>query len=267
MLTISGLTIIPRGTLVQRMNVLVGARIAAGELKCPLSVVWDHAIPYSDLFMNSMSLVTMDEVSKDRYVYNPHMDPNYLLNNAQFSENGVTLVLETSECVRIYSHSYMQYALKKKAIYHDLLKDHINGWFLGQINLIDIPKRPIVGKLGNDVNNEVVKANSKPAQKHTVNFISFDCEDLQDVNQELLEYIHTIVLSKSDLVVCYDKKYVGVAVEASSISLCPLLIFDENVDFTLLRFYESALMKNPYAIDNCYALHPDVNRLSICLML
>lgn len=263
MLNISELTIIPRGTLVQRMNVLIGARIAAGELQCPLSVVWDHKIPYSNLFMNSMSFITMDELSKTKYVYNPHMDPNYLLNNACFCENGVTLVLETSECVRIYSCSYMQYALKKKALYHDLMKDHINGWFLGQINLIDIPKHPIVGKLGDNTSNKVAKT----ARKSTVNFISLDCEDLQDVHHELLEYIHVIVLSKSDLVVCYNKKYTDIAVEASSIALCPLLIYDENIDYESLQFYESALMKNPYALANCYALHPDVNRLSICLMM
>lgn len=258
MLDIARLTIIPRGTLVKRMNVLVGAKIAATELRCPLSVVWDHAIAYSDLFMDDIQLVSMDDVSKGEYIYNPHMDPNYMVNHARFHESGPTLVIETSEAIRLFSSSYMRYALKKKAVYHELLKEHVNGWFLGQINLIDVPPRPVVCVLGNRLDRRC---------SPSLNMLSLDCDDLEDAHPELLEYIRAIAASKSDLIICTEASKVDVALEASAISMCPLVLEDSANHSECATFYESALMRKPYGIGECSLIHPDVVRFSLYVMI
>ena len=123
---ISTLVIYPKGTITNRIAIMVSAKIFSIFKNVKLKMIWDHEIPYDTLFLGNVELVNIMYFNGKKYMYNPGIDQSLLYNNVESDENSdMYLIIESEKEIYHKNMNEKMFASLRKNIYNTLLKDHL----------------------------------------------------------------------------------------------------------------------------------------------
>ena len=215
---IQTLVVCPRGTVTQRVTVVVSAKVFATHVGLSLNVIWDHEVAYSNLFLDDLELIQEGALIGKHYIYNPNVDQEKLYNAVVGEKNGHYLVVQTAEELVHKSMDRNQYVWERRRVYARMLSQEISGMLLGQVNLFDAP----VDAEGycfadEDTGNASVLRNLKVRVLPMVDKSAFYVR-----SQEMFEYVAAVVHSRAALLISRRERVPRVLYEASRISLVPL---------------------------------------------
>ena len=106
---ISTLVIYPKGTITNRILVMVSAKIFSIFKNVKLKMIWDHDIPYDTLFLGNVDLVNITYFSKKNYLYNPGIDQSLLYNEVENNEKSdMYLIIETDKEIIHKNNQFMK---------------------------------------------------------------------------------------------------------------------------------------------------------------
>ena len=242
---ISTLVIYPKGTVANRISIMVSAKIFSIFKNVKLKMIWDHEIPYDTLFLGNVELVNIMYFNGKKYLYNPGMDQSLLYNDITSNENSdMHLIIETDKEMCHKDMDDKMFASLRKNVYNTLLKDHLSGNVLGQLNLVDFPKDHFCCIDGE------FKTNMKKLQID---------ESIFDIRiEEVKSYIRTLIYSKASVLINTTSEMNEEFVNASKISMVSVvhtneyLKYDSNIKNCCYNLYNFGLVINP-----------DINKISL----
>ena len=238
--TANTIVIYPKGTITNRILVMVSAIVFAKENNFDIKMIWDHPVHYNTLFLGNIDIVTIPFFHNKNYVYNPNMNQQEIINQLIYTFEEMYAIIETDQEIIPQNHS--NYLIKRTIEYKKLLKENMSGNLLGQISLIDFPTEPFCSIHGS--------FDTKLKQLHINN-------DLFDINNtEVLEYVRTLVLSKANILICSDSipnEYIN----ASIISLNTIICL-KDIDYTskIINYCKGYM---GYAL----TINPDIQKISL----
>lgn len=180
--------IIPQGNLSNMVLVMLSAIVFSKHKNMNIFMIWKHKIPFDNLFLNCIELVDESFLNGKKYLYNPSMDQSLMYNNVVVCDNDEFMVIETNNLIKANTMYDITILKNMQMIYKDFLREKISGILLGQINMIDFPKEEFIYDL-NDKQNNVLKFETM-----------FDTN-----NQDFIDYIKILSISKASIVKCNDK--------------------------------------------------------------
>ena len=179
--------IIPLGNLANMILVMLSAIVFCKHKNMNILMIWKHKIPFDNLFLDGIQLVNESFLNGKRYIYNPAIDQSLMYNNTIVCDTDEYMVIETNKLIKANTMSDITILKNMQMIYKELLREHISGILLGQINMIDFPKSEFIYDF-NDKNN-------------VLNF-----ENMFDTNnQDFIDYIKILSISKASIVKCNPK--------------------------------------------------------------
>ena len=241
---ISTLVIYPKGTITNRISIMVSAKIFSIFKNVKLKMIWDHEIPYDTLFLGNVELVNIVYFNGKKYMYNPGIDQSLLYNDVVNNEQSdMYLIIETDHEIRHKDMDDKMFASLRKNIYNTLLKDHLSGNVLGQLNLVDFPKDPFCCIDGTFITN---------MKKMEIDESIFDIR-IEDVKS----YVRTLIYSKASVLINTTSKINDEFVNASKISMVSVvhtndLEYNSNIKNCCYNLYNFGLVINP-----------DINKISL----
>jgi hypothetical protein len=146
------LVIKPKGSIHNRIKVMISARIFAKSRGLDLFMIWDHPNEFDSFFMDYITVITTDFLKGKKYYYNPNKTTEFILDNVSQFSMGKFVVLETQDefyCNEKCSNktgilSLMEYRVLRMETYRDLIKNHLSGNVLGKINMVDMSANCVV---------------------------------------------------------------------------------------------------------------------------
>lgn len=241
---ISTLVIYPKGTITNRISIMVSAKIFSIFKNVKLKMIWDHEIPYDTLFLGNVELVNIMYFNGKKYMYNPGIDQSLLYNDVVNNEQlDMYLIIETDQEIRHKDMDDKIFASLRKNIYNTLLKDHLSGNVLGQLNLVDFPKDHFCCIDGTFNTN---------MKKLEIDESIFDIR-IEDVKS----YVRTLIYSKASVLINTTSKINDEFVNASKISMVSVvhtndLEYNSNIKNCCNNLYNFGLVINP-----------DINKISL----
>jgi hypothetical protein len=205
--------IIPKGSIIEMLNVLVSAKVLCEVHNIKLFVIWEHdEFAYNDLFLDALRFIKKDFLFGKEYVYNPSLEPSIFLQHIEFNANEERyLVLETRFEIIDRRVPFRHYIIRRHKLYNKMIQNDLSGVVVGQMGLYDIPLNfiPEFGSL-----------DSKKKQNTTkVEHISFEHTN----SNEYTDFLRLLVCSKAKLLISSGVETHKVAVYASNIFMIPLL--------------------------------------------
>ena len=241
---ISTLVIYPKGTITNRISIMVSAKIFSIFKNVKLKMIWDHEIPYDTLFLGNVELVNIMYFNGKKYLYNPCIDQSLLYNDIESNENSdMYLIIESDVEICHKDMDDKMFASLRKNIYNTLLKDHLSGNVLGQLNLVDFPKDHFCCIDGE------FKTNMKRLE---IDESIFDIR-IEDVKS----YVRTLIYSKASVLINTTSEINDEFVNASKISMVSVvhtndLEYNSNIKNSCNNLYNFGLVINP-----------DINKISL----
>lgn len=239
------LIIIPKGTLTNRILVMVSSIVMCKHMGIKIKMIWDHVVPYDVLFLNNIELVEISYFQGKRYHYNPNVDQNDICNSMKYNENSdMNVIIETEFELVHNTMSHREYCKLRNNCYINMLREHINGMLLGQINLIDYPE----GKHWYSANGIF----SSKMKRLCIN----DC--ILDVkNEELQSYVRVLVYSRATILVNTKTEIDLEYIEASKISLIPVV----NIEKVEYEYFIKNYTKELFGFE--VVVNPDVKKITL----
>ena len=239
------IVIYPKGSLTNRILVMVSAIVYARYYKYDIKLIWDHVVSYDNLFLGNIDVVPISFFQDKNYIYNPQIDQQELLEKIK-TENKPNMyyIVETSNEIMAKDMREAVYLIERTSVYRKLLKEHISGSLLGQISLVDFPDRPfccVRGEFATDMLR-----------------LDIDNDIFDIVNKEVLEYVRTLIYCKASVLICSENENDIEMNNAADISLTTV-IYTKPID------YASGLIKN-YAREYMgygLTINPDINKISL----
>lgn len=250
------LIILPRGSISERILTIISAKIFAEHTGVKLSLLWDHEIAYSTLFLDRIDMITFERLQGTKYIYNPHVDQTKLYHNIDPTENETSLIVQTNNELLHPNMSKLLYLKKRTELYNTMLTRDISGTLLGQLNLFDAHYGLSTYCFADGDTTDV---NRNPDMK----VLPLLSKDLFDVaNDDMFDYICSILYSRASLLVATKSFLPSPFLFASQISMIPLIAThpDENTD---LKSLIGLVCKN--ILDYTYVINPDFNKISLLI--
>jgi hypothetical protein len=229
--------IFPKGSLTNRISVMVSAIVLSNHLNTKIKMLWDHSLPYDYFYMDNIELVEISYFSGKKYIYNPNISQSELYNNIKHTVGSNTyLIIETDEELVHKDMLQAVYLIKKKEYYLKLLNENMGGMLLGQLNLIDFP-------------HELFCCVSGGFETKLPQFV-LD-EKILDINtEEVKEYVRILCFSKAIVLINTQSTINKEMLEASKISLVPVvhteyIEYDDSVKNYAIEFLDYKLVINP----------------------
>lgn len=242
---ISTLVIYPKGTIANRILTMVSAKILSIYKNVTLKMIWDHEIPYDTLFVGNIELVNNMYFTNKKYVYNPNIDQSLLYNNIIINDQSdMYLIIETDNEILHKDMDPKWFVSLRKNIYNTLLKDHLSGNILGQLNLVDFPKDYFCCIDGN-FNTNMKKLEIDPS--------IFDIRI-----EEVKSYVRILIYSKASVLINTTSKINEEFVNASKISMVSVLHTDKDLEY---KSNINNYCKNLYNFG--LVINPDINKISL----
>lgn len=263
------LVVYPRGSIAQRVLIIVSAKVFAKRVGVALCVMWDHEVAYSDLFLDNTHFITQEMLQDKKYVYYPHVDQALLYNAIEPTPNETYLIVQTTDELIHASMTKIRYIHERRRVYAHMLKYEMSGMLLGQLNLYDSPADAHcfvddesglneIGALRRDDIHQGIKL--LPMINKSLFYVR---------SHELFEYLSSIVYSRSQLLICTHKTVPQVLYNASQITLIPLLC--TNAAAVLAPFDDPNRKRAPLdavckdVFDIPIIVNPDLNKISSLL--
>jgi len=242
---ISTLVIYPKGSLANRILIMVSAKILSIFKNVTLKMIWDHEIPYDTLFLGNVELVSIMYFNGKKYLYNPGIDQSLLYNDiTNNKDSDMYLIVETDKELCHKDMDEKRFASMRKNIYNSLLKDHLSGNILGQLNLVDFPKEHFCC-IDGEFETKMKKLEIDPS--------IFDIR-VEDVKS----FVRTLIYSKASVLINATSKINEEFVNASKISMVSVVHTENDLEYNCNK-------KN-----YCYNLYnfglvinPDINKISL----
>jgi hypothetical protein len=217
------IVIYPKGTLTERISMTISGRILAEFLNAKLQIIWDHSVPYHAISLDNTPIVSFTYFQDKNYLYNPNMNQNDLVNNITGDVySDMHLILETNSDLIHKDMRLAEYLTLKKKAYMHLLSNNLNGMISGQLNLFDLPasnKFCFIEDMVFSSKNKMLK--SLP--------MLFDNQFPDAKNIELKRYLETLIYSKANLLICTSTTIPDVFIEASKMTMIPIICTNKNV--------------------------------------
>ena len=209
------LIIYPKGDLCERIFVLISALIFVDHKKINLKVIWDHRVPYNYLFLNVLDFIEIKELYKKNYIYNPNVDQAVLYNKIQKNENSdVFIIVSTDKEFNHVDMSIHEYISKRHTYFQEIFRKNISGHLLGQLNLIDFPTK-----------TDIYAFNTQDVEL-TIPTINLDKEVFDNPSQEYLDFLMMMLYTKFELIVVSDETLEKSIIDATKLSLKPVVSID-----------------------------------------
>lgn len=248
-INVNTLIIYPKGNLCDRILVMISGILLASELDVNIKMIWDHDVTYDNLFLNNIELISINDLNKKKYIYNPNIDQSIMYNNLKKNiSSDMHVIIQSNREFKHKNVSQHVYLLKRRMYYLKILKDNISGVLLGQINLIDFPSEPFIHKCG--------------AFETKLNNLQID-EHIFDVkNSDLLEYIKGLATSKAHLIIHTksnfdeDDKYI---IHASKLSMNPVVCINTS------NYYDTFKNYSKDYLGFSMVINPDINKMALLL--
>lgn len=233
---IGTIVIYPKGTLTERISVITSGKVLAEFLNTKLQVIWDHSVPYHALFLDNVALVNLAYFKDKNYLYNPSLNQNDLINNVTGDVySDMHLILESNSDLIHKDMRLGEYLILKKNMYLHLLSNNLNGMVTGQLNLFDIPTSDTYCFI------EDMMYSSKNKKLTSLPMLS-ENQFPDAKNIELKRYLEILIYSKANLLICTSATIPDVFIEASKLTMIPIICTNKNV-------------KQPYSIKNISAVN------------
>lgn len=225
---IGTLVIYPKGSLHQRIIVMISAYIFTKAKGVKVLMIWDHSVPYHALFLDNISLVSIDYFGDKSYIYNPNVDQNSLVQSIIPNPSSeMYMIVETDKEIVDDNLNLVNYMLQRKMAYKELLKNHLSGMVLGQLNMYDFPykeKLPICFTTDSKL---------KEVTKNIVKIPLLKPDLFPDArNIETIEYLRALIYSKADVLICDTEEIPKEFVYATDISLVPVVSKKKIIEST-----------------------------------
>ena len=263
---IQTVVVCPRGTITQRVLVVVSAKVFAAYVGVSLNVIWDHEVAYSNLFLDDLKLIQQEALIGKHYIYNPNVDQENLYNAVVAAKNGQYLVVQTAEELVHKSMNRNRYLRDRQWVYAHMLSQEISGMLLGQVNLFDAPNDAtgycFVDEDGARNASSLlrnIKVRELPMVDKSIFYVR---------SQEMFEYVAAVVYSRATLLVSARERVPRVLYEASRISLVPLACTRttatlEGSSTPIVSECREAL--STVMMDIPLVINPDLNKISSLL--
>ena len=213
------LVVCPRGTITQRVLVVVSAKVFAAHVGVALNVIWDHEVAYNNLFLDDLELIEEEALIGKHYIYNPNVEQENLYNAVVAAKNDQCLVVQTAKELVHKSMNRTRYVWERRQIYARMLTQEISGMLLGQVNLFDAPG----DAKGYCFIDDCSALNASVLRNLNVRMLPMVDKSIFYVrSQEMFEYVAAVVYSRAALLVAGGERVPRVMYEASRISLVPL---------------------------------------------
>ena len=237
----SEVVLIAKGSVSERIDCMIDTIVLARALNIKAAMIWtDHAVNYDNLYLNNIKRVDTNYLVGKHYVYNPDESELRLIVDAIESDPGgdMVVVIETSKPIRRARDDVLEHTMARKKYYHELLSEHISGTLLGRLNLMNYPRKPFV------------YGTSKFGREMRVDAEVLDVEDA-----EVREYVKTLVVCRSDVIVCERPEDLGWMRRAANVNVTPLI-----VTFSTKELENDPLVAHGI-LGHFAVVHPDVHRL------
>lgn len=242
--------IIPQGNLSNMILVMLSAIVFSKHKNINIFMIWKHKIPFDNLFLNCIQLVDESFLNGKKYLYNPSMDQSLMYNNVVVCDSDEFMVIETNNLIKANTMSDITILKNMQMIYKELLREHISGILLGQINMIDFPKGEFIYDL-NDKQNNVLKFETM-----------FDTN-----NQDFIDYIKILSISKASIVKCNEKH---IEMNLSDIYHMSMINFNTIVcenEIDIKQYIKDKILGN--YTDNflgyCLVINPNIQKMMLLL--
>jgi hypothetical protein len=198
-------------------------------------------VNYDNLYLNNIKRVDTNYLVGKSYVYNPDESELRLIVDAIESDpdGDMVVVIETSKPIRRARDDLLEHMMARKKYYHELLSEHISGTLLGRLNLTTYPRKPFVygtSRFGRElrIDSEVT-------------------DDIED--EEVREYVRTLVVCRSDAIVCERPEDLGWMRRSADVNVVPLI-----VTFSTKELENDPLVAHGM-LGHFAVVNPDVHRL------
>lgn len=224
------LIIYPKGDLCERIFVLISALIFVDFKKINLKVIWDHRVPYNYLFLNVLDFIEIKDLYKKNYIYNPNVDQAVLYNKIQKNENSdVFIIVSTDKEFHHVNMSMHEYISKRHTYFQEIFRKNISGHLLGQLNLIDFPSK-----------TDIYAFNTQDVEL-TIPSINLDKEVFDNPSKEYLNFLMMMLYTKFELIVVSEETLEKSIIDASKLSLKPVVSLDSTSYFDKFNNYAKGL--------------------------
>lgn len=238
------LVIIPKGTLSNRVLVMVSAIVLSKYLNMNIKLIWDHAVPYDVLFLNNIDIVNTSYFQGKNYEYNPNVNQADIYNQLVFNEHSnMHIIIESVDELKHHNMLDRDYIVLRNNMYLHMLRENMNGMLLGQINMIDVP----------DVNYCIVNGTYETKMKQ----LTVDAKVLDFKNEELRRYTLALIYSRATVLVNTGKEICEEFVDASKISMVPVV----NIEKTRYEYFIEN--KSEGLLGYGLVINPDMKRISL----
>lgn len=224
------LIIYPKGDLCKRIFVLISALIFVDHMKINLKVIWDHRVPYNYLFLNVLDFIEIKDLYKKNYIYNPNVDQAVLYNKIQKNKNSdVFIIVSTDQEFNHVDMSMHEYISKRHTYFQEIFRKNISGHLLGQLNLIDFPTK-----------TDIYAFNTQDIEL-TIPTINLDKEVFDNPSQEYLDFLMMMLYTKFELIVVSDETLEKSIIDATKLSLKPVVSIDSTSYYDKYNNYTKGL--------------------------
>jgi|TARA_B110000261_G_scaffold44943_1_gene52714 hypothetical protein len=230
------LVICPKGTLHNRVKILISAMIFAEENGLELCMIWDHPVEYSSLFVDTVKCIEVGYLKNKSYYYNPALPTCDLIKKIKidnFENVGYYFVLETGDEFYDVSAfvSHEQYRIERMCNYQRFIRDSLSGNITGKLNYtgecVVFDKTRTVNCIGK---NQIFPQEDGGMGEHDM-------------------YANIISLSNSRIIICYDDTLHNTLLD--SLDIVPLIVLckkqhkcDKSIA-TTTGFMEFGTVLNP----------------------
>lgn len=224
------LVIYPKGTLHQRIIVMISACIFAKAKGIHVAMIWDHSVAYHSLFLGNITLLDISFFANKHYIYNPNVDQVELVQSIvpnPMSE--MFMIVESDKEIISKEQNVAEYMLQRKKVYGELLKNHLSGMVLGQLNMYDYPvnkeRLPVCFTTDTKLKDVTQKLIKLPMLKK---------DQFPDVKkEETVKYFSALIYSKADCLICENEETIPEEfLYATDISLVPIVSKKATCDRT-----------------------------------
>lgn len=239
--------IIPKGNLSNMVLVMLSAIVFSKDRNINISMIWKHKIPFDNLFLNCIQLVDESFLQGKKYLYNPSINQSLLYNNSLVYDNEEIIVIETHEMIKANTMSDGKILKNIQKVYKELLREHISGILLGQINMIDFPKNDFIYDFDNK--NNVLKFDNM-----------FDTN-----NQDFIDYIQLLSISKASIVKCNPKHIQLNLSDIYHISIINfnMIVCEKEIDVIVKDKIFSNYTEN--FLGHCLVINPNIQKMMLLL--
>jgi hypothetical protein len=239
------LIIIPKGTITNRILVMVSSMVISKHIGIKIKMIWDHKVPYDALFLNNIELVDISYFRGKKYYYNPNVDQNEICNCLKYNENcDMNVIVETSLELVHNTMSHREYCKLRNNCYLNMLREDINGMLLGQVNLIDYPKEIHWYCTNGDFSTKM--------ERLCINNSMLDVK-----NDELQSYVRALIYSRATILVNTKSEIDLEYIEASKISLIPVV----NTQKVEYEYFIKNDVKGLFGFE--VVINPDVKKITL----